>query len=128
MRNSLRAGSALALLALLLSTVGCGARAPRPDACRLDVIATERFEEIERGLAVGYRVRGHAGSRGTVWLAARGRGGSYVSGFGSSVGPGPFETSLALELSAAPEALLAFLEVSGRRCRANAPLAHTPRL
>ena len=122
MRRSVGAGLALALLALL--AMGCAARGPQPDLCRLDVVATERFDASEHGLAVGYRVRGHAGSQGTVWLAARNRSGNYLSGLGSTVGPGPFETTVELELNTAPDAFVAILEVAGRRCRASAPISN----
>jgi hypothetical protein len=87
------------------------------------VVGVEDWSESDRGLDVGYRVRGVAGSPATTWLAAQNPSGSYVSGRGVEVGPGPFEAIVQLELTGIPQSFVIVLEVAGRRCRANAKLA-----
>ena len=113
-------GAAL-ILALAGLLAGCATRAPDPRRCELVVVAPERWVETPLGLDAGYRVRGRAGSRGTVWLAARAANGQYVSGYGVPVGPGRFETIVELRLNAPPERFVAALEVAGDRCSAEAP-------
>ncbi len=109
--------------ALALATLaGCATGGSGPTRCVLRVVGTERWSQHERGLDVAYRVRGDAGSSGTVWLSARSPSGSYVSGFGVGVGPGPFEAIVELELNRVPEGFSAVLEVAGRRCRADASI------
>lgn len=111
-----------ALVLLLVGLmVGCATRVPDPRRCELDVVAAERWVETPLGLDAGYRVRGHAGSPGTVWLAARAANGHYVSGYGVPVGPGRFEAIVELRLNTAPERFVAALEVAGSRCSAEAP-------
>ncbi len=89
--------------------------------CAIVVVGIDRWEQTHRGPDVAYHVRGSAGSRGVVWLAARRGDGDYVSGLGVDVGPGPFEAIVDLKLTALPRQFEVVLEVAGRRCRADAP-------
>ncbi len=109
--------AAFALLAL-----SCAGGPPALDHCRIEVTGIEDAETVGGGIDLAYRVRGAAGSRGTVWLAARNPSGTYVPGYGVEVGPGAFEAIVELELTGMPEKLVTVLEVSGRRCKADAPL------
>ena len=86
------------------------------------MLGVEEWTETGRGLDVGYRVRGVAGSPATTWLAAQNPSGSYVSGRGVEVGPGPFEAIVQIELTGIPESFVIVLEVAGKRCRAKAKL------
>ena len=115
----MRAAALIAVLASL--ALGCAARVADLRQCELAVVATERWVETPLGLDAGYRVRGRAGSAGTVWLAARAANGHYVSGYGVPVGPGRFDTTVELRLNSAPERFVAALEVAGERCNAEAP-------
>lgn len=108
------------ILALAGLLAGCATPVADPRRCQLDVVAEERWVETPLGLDAGYRVRGHAGSAGTVWLAARAASGHYVSGYGVPVGPGRFEAIVELRLNLPPERFVAALEVAGERCSAEA--------
>jgi hypothetical protein len=77
----------------------------------------------DQGLDAAYWVRGAAGSPATVWLAAKNPSGSYVSGYGVEVGPGAFEAVVELDLTGKPEKLVVVLEVSGKRCKIEAPMS-----
>lgn len=113
---------ALAAGALLLGAC-MGARSAAPDRCEITVVGTEEFRRHAEGVDAAYRVRGFAGSPGTVWLAARNPSGSYVPGYGVDVGPGPYEAIVDLKVTGQPESFVAVLEVVGRRCRAEAPVS-----
>jgi len=115
----MRKAALILVLAGLL--VDCATRVPDPHRCELEVVAPERWIETPLGLDAGYRVRGHAGSPGTVWLAARAANGHFVSGYGVPVGPGRFEAIVELRLNTTPERFLAALEVTGERCSAEVP-------
>jgi hypothetical protein len=85
------------------------------------VVGLGQYRNRAEGPDAAYRVRGVAGSGGTVWLAAKNRSGSWVSGLGVEVGPGPFEAVVDLKLTGLPKEYAAVLEVAGKRCKADAP-------
>jgi hypothetical protein len=109
------------LASLLLFAAACASRGAAPDRCVLRVVATEQWRTHDAGLDVGYRVKGEAGSAAEVWLAAKSRSGSWVSGYPVAVGPGPFEAVVELDLTGVPEELAAVMQVGARRCKADAP-------
>lgn len=90
------------------------------DRCKLEVVELEKWEGRASGLDVSYIVRGEAGTKAKVWLAARNPSGQYVSGYGVEVGPGPFQAAVELKLTGEPESFIALLETRVKRCRANA--------
>lgn len=101
-------------LALLLMLGGCAT--PRPDDCKISIVAPEEQRSEPGDVRVSYRVEGRAGSAGKVWLAAKRLEGDYVSGSALPVGPGPFRAVVDLRLSGRVPEYLAVLEVAGRRC------------
>jgi hypothetical protein len=118
--------SRMLLALLLLAAAGCasgGAETLDFDACELKAVRTETWVVTDQGLDAAYWVRGAAGSPATVWLTAKNPSGSYVSGYGVEVGPGPFEAVVELDLTGKPESLVVVLEVSGKRCKIKAPIS-----
>ncbi len=108
-----RLGIALATAALC----GC-ATGP---TCKIEVVGVEKWEKSGRGVDVAYRVRGEAGTPGTVWLVAKNPSGGYVAGYEVEVGPGPFQAVIDLKLTGVPESFVTMLEIeTGRRCKAEA--------
>lgn len=113
-------------LASALAAASCASRGEADfDHCKVSVSGTEKWVMSDRGLDVGYRVSGEAGSPAKVWLAAKRPDESYISGYGVDVGPGPFEAVVDLDLTAKPQSFRAVLEVSGKRCWADAPMPKT---
>ena len=117
MRVRRAAGSGLAL-ALLVLVNGCvfGGGTPA-DYCAMEVSGVAEYRSGAGFFDAAYRVKGHAGSAGIVWLAARVGSGRFVSGNGVRVGPGPFEARVQLDLTGRPLEYVAVLEVAGQRCR-----------
>lgn len=110
-----------AAIALLLTGCFTGG-APALDHCKLNVVGIEDYKSQSDGIEVFYRVRGEAGSPGTVWLVARNPSGTYVPGYGVDVGPGAFEAIVDLKLTGLPQRFIAVLEVAGNRCQADAQM------
>lgn len=114
-----------ARLAVLLAVGAVGAlgciwgRGPDPNQCKLKVTGLEEWQVGSRGVDAAFRVRGTAGSRAVVWLAAERPTGGYISGKGVEVGPGEFQAIVDLDLTAVPKGFRAILEVNGRRCSAD---------
>ncbi len=85
------------------------------------MVATEQWRVHDTGLDAAYRVKGSAGSPAEVWLAAKNRNGTWVSGYPVAVGPGPFEAVVELDLTGVPDELAAVMQLPGKRCKADAP-------
>lgn len=122
-RSGQRGGTAARALgaAAALALAACASSGARPiDECKIRVVGVETWAQGSEGLDAAYRVKGSSGSSATVWLAAQNRTGTYVSGPGVSVGPGPFEAIVELKLTGEPKSFVAVLEVAGKRCRADA--------
>ncbi len=92
------------------------------DLCRIQVRGLAGMDRALGRFRVSYRVTGEAGDRAVAWLAARTRGGRYVSGPGVRVGAGTFQECVELSLSEPPTRLLAVLEVGERRCADRVPV------
>jgi hypothetical protein len=99
--------------------LACASGALSPNHCEVKVVGVEKREVHARGADVAYRVRGKAGSRGVVSLAARTASGEYIAGDGVDVGPGPFEAIVEQELTGLPAGFVVLLEVPGKRCKAD---------
>lgn len=115
-------------LSILLGLVaaGCasgGAETLDFDQCKLEAVKTQTWAITDQGLDAAYWVRGVAGSPATVWLSAKNPSGNYVSGYGIEVGPGAFEAIVELDLTGKPETFVVVLEVSGKRCKIDAPMS-----
>jgi hypothetical protein len=99
-----------------------GGEETRPDHCEIQVVGIDEWKMHGEGLDAAYRVTGVAGSQGTAWLAAETGPNKYVSGYGLDVDAGRFDAVVDLKLTGRPVRFLAVLEVSGRRCKDDAPI------
>ncbi len=111
-----------AVAALVLFAVACAGRggALRPEHCEIRVVQVAQWDVRPGSVRAAWTVQGRAGSPAKAWLAARNPSGSFVSGEGRPVGPGPFTARIGLDLDRTPQKYVAVLEVAGRRCTADA--------
>lgn len=97
---------------------GCASNGEiKPGACKIKVLANEKWEQNDQGFDVSYIVSGTAGTESKVWLAAKNPSGEFVSGYGVDVGPGDFKAAVEMELTGIPQEFFAVLETGVRRCR-----------
>ena len=109
------------LLIFALGLQGClWSGGAAPNHCSIEILGVAEFQSGSGYFDAAYRVRGQAGSAGVVWLAAKAGSGKFLSGNGVSVGPGPFEARVDVDLTGRPLEYIAVLEVAGRRCRSKA--------
>ena len=117
--KAIRAG--VLFLGLLVGLQGClWSGGTAPNQCSIEIVGVAEFRSGSDFFDTAYQVRGQAGSAAKVWLAAKAGSGKFLSGNGVSVGPGPFEARIGLDLTGRPLEYIAVLEVAGRRCRSKA--------